>query len=332
MKAPRWLFRALIVLALLLCAQLVVLARLDYSTSRLEWAPLRDTSISPTRAASIGALRWDYRTYRTAPQLEPLRAYYRSTCNGKVGVAAALALTQRLASESPFGEQRHEFLANRFNPAAELAAMSHGGTSHCVNRSAIVSAILLSVGIPARVVQLIPEKGPGHNVVEVWDEQGWLLVDPSTGGLITDGRGPCSAAQAILSPERVNLVPKVRSAMGARASAEMYRTHGFFEGQIVYPEPWLYTRVGPRVAIWPFRGAFAVAGARHWLYGPAQTSLQVGSGACVLVMLLLPFLAAPLRRAPAKLRRIAQVLREPDDPAPAAKRPAVRPGGRGESL
>jgi len=37
-------------------------------------------------------------------------------------------------------------------------------------------------------------------------------------------------------------------------------------GELVYPEPWLYTRTGPRFSFWPFRGRFIQVGTYAWRF------------------------------------------------------------------
>ena len=54
------------------------------------------------------------------------------------------------------------------------------------------------------------------------------------------------------------------------------------ELQVLYPEPWLYTRVGQHLAPWPFRGEFAVLERTTWQLGVGQTVLRT---AVVLVSL-----------------------------------------------
>jgi hypothetical protein len=40
-------------------------------------------------------------------------------------------------------------------------------------------------------------------------------------------------------------------------------------GELVYPEPWLYTRIGPRFSFWPFRGKFIQVGMFRWRFSTA---------------------------------------------------------------
>src|SRR5262249_1624337 len=135
---------------------------------------------------------------------------------------------------------------------------------HCMNRVAIMAAELLAVGIPARVTQLLPIHGPGHNVVEVWDQAfGWVVVDPTYGTVLGDGSRPAGAVVLRVAPDRVPW-HTLAAAPGPKGTVEDVRRNGphtrLYKGRRFYPQPWLCLRVGPRSAGWPFRGAFARLG------------------------------------------------------------------------
>ena len=54
-----------------------------------------------------------------------------------------------------------------------------------------------------------------------------------------------------------------------------------FDGAIVYPEPWLYTRTGEHVDRWLYRGQFMTLGANFFELGRAQELLRYGVLLCL---------------------------------------------------
>jgi hypothetical protein len=101
-----------------------------------------------------------------------------------------------------------------FDPAAHFASHMAGEPSHCLTRSAILATQLLSVGIPARVVQFVPAVGKGHTLVGVWDETiGWIVVDPTNGGFVT---GP------MRQPRRPNFSATPPTSNGSRSTRQTY--------------------------------------------------------------------------------------------------------------
>lgn len=271
----------------LIVAQCLALRSFNYAASQVEHLDVRKAMLAPQSQFRDGELFLDLEAYRSSPQLEEFRTFFRQNCGSKKGTEAALALANRLRISSEFGPDRDEFLMPTHDPAANLKTVLGGATSHCVSRSALVVTSLLSMGIPARVVQLVPNDGKGHNVAEVWADGRWILVDPSYGGLIATTRGPCSAAEALLTPYAVTFISIVPPASRAQPPLQHYAEHGprFFKDRIVYPEPWLYTRVGRRVAPWPFRGRFTIVGSGGWAYGPAQSLLRGGIFVCMMMLL-----------------------------------------------
>lgn len=216
--------------------------------------------------------------------------YFRKACGEKKGVAAALCLSDRFAKEIPWGEPFNEFFYPGHDPVKEFHRHIRGEQGHCVTRSGYIATILLSVGIPARVVQLVPLDTYGHNLVEVWDKRhGWVMTDPSYNGLIGSGEDPSSAVSMWRSPGSVKWLGKgLSNASPAGNPLEIYKKNCYlFEGYLVYPEPWLYLRTGRRVSYWPFWGRFAVIGPWHWSLGPAQGFLRIGILFCAFGLLLL---------------------------------------------
>jgi len=150
-----------------------------------------------------------------------------------------------------------------------------GAPGHCLTRSAILATELLSVGIPARVVQMVPARAKGHTLVEVWDDaMGWTVVDPSTGGYVTGAARRGSAVELLVDPAVIEWRP-FGSAPVSTAASEAYRHHfqSLLAGNLLYPEPWLYLRLGKRAAPWPFRGQYARVGPAFLALGPLQELL-----------------------------------------------------------
>lgn len=170
---------------------------------------------------------------------------------------------------------------------------------------------LLSVGVPARIVQLVPLDGSGgHNLVEVWDEpRGWVMVDPTYGGIVGTKSGPTSALALSESPDNVRwfavgVPPDPFKDFGPVQMEALYR--GLFSSSVIYPEPWLYLRVGDKEAPWPFRGVYLQTGPGTFALGSAHrlawctipmTALAAGLFWGLLVFQLLGARARKERRA-----------------------------------
>src|SRR5437870_5298922 len=147
---------AALVSTLLMALQLILLAMAPYSSCLLARAPLKAALDRPCPNFRLGPVEWHVSLYARDPHLEPLRAYFRSTCGRKTGAAAAIVLSDRFASRFAFGQSAREFFGRTYDPVTDLFAHIKGEPGHCVTRSGLTSAILLSAGIPARVVQLAP--------------------------------------------------------------------------------------------------------------------------------------------------------------------------------
>src|SRR5437016_1533288 len=211
-----------IALSILLLAQLALLIRLPYTTSLLEHLSTEELIASdaklPENGFSIGNLYWDIRGYTIDPRLQPLRVYFKDHCAGRTGVAAAFCLSDRFAEQFPFGEPAGDLFAADYDPVAELQDHTEKGRpGNCVTRSGLAAAALLSVGIPARVVQLLPPDGQGHNIFSVWDEKyGWVAIDPTFGEMVADEDGPLSALHAFRFPNDVRRYSFGQESVGAR--------------------------------------------------------------------------------------------------------------------
>lgn len=216
-------------------------------------------------------------------------------------MSAALCVSERMVTAFPWGAPQRDFYSRNFDPAADFKEhVTWGRPGHCVTRSGILVNELLSVGIPARVVQVFTSDGQGHNISEVWDDQfGWVLVDPSFGGTIGVDGLPVSALSALSRPGPLQIVGGIPSA----AQGSEYYMSGLNKGTVLYPSPWSYLRVEPLSAPWPFLGRYARVGSHSFGFGGAQHALHAGIGVC-LVLFLLTLIKVltprrwPLRREP----------------------------------
>jgi hypothetical protein len=246
------------------------LAMLPYSTSLIEWVDEAEVLRPPGETFRVGALTWDMGRYRSAVELQAFRDAFGPTCAGHVGLAAARCVAEVLTAKSPSGTPTVEFVDASFDPPTALRKHLAGAPGHCTTRSAMTATGLLSIGIAARVAQLLPLEVRGHNVVEVWDaKHGWLLFDPHFDSSYMLGDSFVSAVQ----------LSRINEGLRWRRPNERQPNPNLFAGATIsYPEPWLYTRVGGRCAPWPFRACFAQFGPEQFRYGPAQR-LALGSAA-----------------------------------------------------
>jgi hypothetical protein len=243
-------------------AALLALRELPYSSSAIDVVQLGGS------ADSVGILEWDPAVYTRAPSLASYRDLVHEQCDGLGPVATAKCLHGALIESIPVGVPAAEFVDREYDPSAALAAHIAGAPGHCMTYSALLATSLLAAGFPARVVQILPRDGRGHTAVEVRDRTGrWLLVDPTFGGALRQVDG--SAAPATL----VGSGTFVWAPLGESARVDPGGLPDFYShrqdagGHIVYPEPWLYTRVGKRTGAWPYRGRFVVVGPPEWHLG-----------------------------------------------------------------
>lgn len=288
-----WLQRchgASILLVLVAGALLLLLRALPYSSSTISKASNAAVIRSPTPDFEMAGIRWTVEAWSEAPELAAFRQDFVDHCARKRGVAAAVCVSDRMARAFPNGSPLTEAFAPVFDPTEHLRAHAAGRPGHCVTRSAILSAELLAVGIPARMVQLLGPDGPdssGHTAVEVWGSDGWTLVDPTYGRVLHSGSGGGSALALVLRPSTVRWQP---GGVVPAGSAPPGVGNPFAGGTILYPEPWLYVRLGQHAATWPFRARFARAGKANPLVGPAQTAAvlwillsAVGAAVCGVI-------------------------------------------------
>ena len=238
------------------------LRMLPYSTSWMQRVDEEQVLLPPTETFRAGSLVWDLALYRMAPELQAYRDTFGPECSSKVGLDAARCVTDVIKAASPRGDPKIEFVDADFEPVAALRAHMEGAPGHCTTRSAMTTTGLLSMGIPARIVQVLPFEIRGHNLIEIWDPNlGWLLFDPHFDSSYLVGDSFLSAVQ----------LSQIRGGLRWRRPSEGQPDPNLFAGATIsYPEPWLYTRVGQRCATFPFRGCFAQVGPTQFRYGNAQ--------------------------------------------------------------
>ena len=275
---------ALALIAALFCGQATLLAKLDYAKAwfeRLDFGEAIDPR-GPQGPLALGTLHWDPRFYVGQPALAPFAALARSECPGSEPLKTAICLSNVMAIRFPHGRPSHELFDANFDPARALTRHLNGEPGHCVSRSGILATALLASGIPARVVQLYPPSGhvqEGHNAIEVYDpaQGGWIFFDPTYGGRLESQTGARSAAGLVVAAGALRWIPLAMPASYPPQPFDGAVTFSGaptprFSGHIVYPEPWLYTRVGKKQAPAIFSGTFLSVGPRslrlawgHWL-------------------------------------------------------------------
>lgn len=267
-----------------LAAEVEALRRLPYSTSWIEEVSETELGLAPTPDFEIGGLKWPVVEYAVASALEPFRKVFTEHCGGTEGIDAALCASRHLAGQSPIGAPRHEFVDANYDPIAVLEEHLQGAPGHCTTRSALVAAELLSVGIPARLVQLIPAAGGGHNIFSVWDvKEGWTLIDPTVPGVVTKTGHATSTRELLRYPTAVSV-----SSSGAPTTSAAGPSPALSTAETaLYPEPWLYLRVGPRAAQWPFRGTFARIRRDRLTLGPLQKILFFASATTLMALVVI---------------------------------------------
>lgn len=282
---------ALILTIFLMGLQGLGLKSLPYASDVLEHIFERpDSSSQPAPEGSgfqLGSLRWDVHAYSQDPKLQPLRSFYHTNCAARSGISAAVCISDVFAKTFPFGAARHDFCDRTYDPAAVLSFHLSGNPAHCMQRSALLAAVLLSAGIPARVVQILGDR-QGHTLVEVWERaQGWIFFDPSTGCVI-GRKGAVSSSLAMLRSSRF-----ITAYVIGVASFHPANLASFYEGlgpttniRLFYPEPWLYLRTGLRFSVWPFRGRYVTPENLSWRFGLGQRSYEVGIVLLFLIALV----------------------------------------------
>ena len=241
---------------------LAVTKTLPYASFLMANADISEAASDPSHGFSVGSVRCEVEQFSTAPGLAPFRRYFFEKCGGQTGTQAAMCISQAFGHAFPAGAPEHEFLERHFDPVGHFEAHLSGQPGHCVNRSAMLATTLLSMGIPARIASFAPRSGwGGHTVVEVWSGADWRVVDPTELGLVGSIR-PNSATEIKRGSEPLRLF----DADGSVRRDPYPLSSSVASGELVYPEPWLYTRIGPRFSFWPFRGKFIQVGMYGWRF------------------------------------------------------------------
>jgi hypothetical protein len=303
----RWLQTGVGVALILPAAALVlVLKGLPYSSVQMARVEAAEAVRPPSATEfSVGSLYWPVAALQQDPALRPFRDTMRASCGEARGLAAAACATRVLRERTPVGDPATEYVNVAFDPVRHLERHLAGEPGHCLTRSAIVAALLLATGTPARVVQMLPVTGKGHTLVEVWDDAlGWTVVDPSNNGYLTSVNGPSAAADLLASPGGLEW-RRFGSERATTEESDRQRRYflGLLTGNVLYPEPWLYLRQGQRIASWPFRGQYARVGPLRFVMGPLQQALVVAIPALLLSGVAL--LLSGLRRRTARARSVA---------------------------
>lgn len=260
-----------------------VMKGLPYTTFLMANTDTTAAASDPSHQFSIGPVRWEIEQFSRARELAPFRRYFFETCGGQTGTQAAMCISQGLGRAFHPGIPKHEFLERHFDPVADFKAHLAGEPGHCVNQSGMLATTLLSVGIPARVVSFVPRTGwGGHTMVEVWAGSDWVSVDPTEIGLVGSIR-PSSAVEI----KQMSGSLRLFSEDGSILQDPYVLSKSIADGELVYPEPWLYMRTGPRFSFWPFRGEFVQVGMHGWRFSTALLLCRVAFVISIFVGLYL---------------------------------------------
>ncbi len=269
-----------IVLATVLALQTISLDRLGYARTRLQQVDL-DDALRPADPLQLAALRWDTPAVVEGSAADHLRAFARGRCAGPAAaIERAVCLSNALATRCPHGRPPRSLL----DPAADHLALvaSHLAGRPCdpATRASLLAAALLATGTPARLVHMTnPSVEISHPAIEVHDPQrGWILFDPLFAGTVSTPAGSSAAAVISALPSSIHFqrLAQIPTSTGRNLDGQR-----FYQGapdkpratHLIYPDPWLYTRSGPRAASSPFNAQYVVAGPPSWSLGIGHRAL-----------------------------------------------------------
>jgi len=262
----------------LIALQLVAMKSMHYTSSKISWHSIEE-GLSETRPSpnfEIGDMQFNVEKYKSADELKPFREYFDKTCKNLEGIKAASCLSESFVEKVPFGTPSDELFFPSYSPVDEFEKHLNGKPGHCVSYSGITTTSLLSVGIPARMVQILSEEKDGHNIIEVWDEkEGWVAFDPLSDTLLRSKGEYVSALEAVSTKTDLEKVEAGKENPTKGYLSEYYDGKTPFDKAITYPEPWLYTHVGEKESL-IFRGTFVAFGEGYWEYGGLQTWFRYG--------------------------------------------------------
>lgn len=223
---------------------------------------------------SVPPLHWPIDTYQRAPSLALYRETFAEHCasvtnmTSNRGLAAAHCISDLLAKRFVHRTPRSEFFAQQYSPQEALRAHLGGAQGHCTSRAGLAATMLLAVGIPARVVQVLNPNAGGHTLIEVFTDEHWVAVDPSYGVVLGDGTSSLSLSEALDAPD---VLARERWVSPDPASVFALNSYQYFKRELgarmMIPDPWMYTRVGTTGAPWPYRATVLVEGPPALAFG-----------------------------------------------------------------
>jgi hypothetical protein len=266
-----------------IAAQLYALRELKNSTSWITWVDGDEVAAAASDPdPEIGGIRWPAVWYASAGEMEPFRRFFNEHCGGLRGIAAASCVSNQLIERVPFGEPSTELFQPGYSPVVNFHEHLAGKPGHCVSYSAITANVLLSAGIPARMIQTLPKTKYGHTIIEVWDDQhGWAVLDPLSDSLITDGEKPISAIAAHRLGGSVTRVKADLTKPNNGHLNDYFKGDNPFAGTVFVLEPWIHARAGEK-QMPVVRGSFLAFGEWDPGYGLYQKLLFAG----ILISLL----------------------------------------------
>ena len=264
----------IIILLFFLVDQLYLFSFFPYKTTDLHF--ISPETIQRTNTPSpnfqIANIKWNVDYYSKTPDLEEFRKFFKQHCASLTGLAAANCVADEL-DVIPIGNPATDSFSRNYDPRDDLRRHLKGEAGHCVTYSSITADSLLSVGIPALLVQIL-QNGGGHNINVLWDDKlGWIYFDPIDKVVLKKDGKMISALDAlkngapvkweIYNPKNDNMIMR-----------DFYNSLNLSEGTIIYPEPWYYTRTGERQSAFIYRGAAVGTGEDSFKYGTIQRILR----------------------------------------------------------
>lgn len=223
---------------------------------------------------SVPPLQWPMDTYQKAPSLALYRDTFAEHCAALTpitperGLLAARCISDLLAKRFAHRTPRSEFFSKEYSPEEALRAHLAGAQGHCTSRAGLMATMLLAIGVPARVVQVLNPQVGGHTLIEVLTESHWVAVDPSYGVVLGDGSSSLSLSEALDAPD---VLARERWVSPDPASMFALNSYQYFKralgARMMIPDPWMYTRIGAASAPWPYRTTVLVEGPPALAFG-----------------------------------------------------------------